>query len=390
MSIQQHYLQTAGQLLASYKGDTPLHLYLKQFFGLHKKYGSRDRKNISSLCYSYFRLGKALPNFKIQDKILLALYLINNQPTALLEILNKLFNEHVTKSFGDKLVFADVSILPQQIFPSYTRLSGEINVEDYAAHMLIQPDVFVRVRPGKSEIVERKLRELEWNYVREPKGAIRLEPGASVDKHFKINEELVIQDLNSQKVGEIVQEVFRKNSFIPSHLWDCCAASGGKSIMMKDLFPAIKITVSDIRLSILQNLAKRFKEAGINTYHKFVADLVVNKPALQLKPTNFIITDVPCTGSGTWSRTPEQLYFFKEEVIEEYAAKQFAIAKNAINYLLPGGWLAYITCSVFKKENESIVAKLLADNSMQLVHQELLNGTRQKADSMFVAIMRKS
>ena len=92
MSIQHHYLQTAAQLLSAYKGDTPFHLYLKQFFSLHKKYGSRDRRHISSLCYNYFRMGKALPDLAVLDKIILDLYLISTQPNTLLETFNNAFN----------------------------------------------------------------------------------------------------------------------------------------------------------------------------------------------------------------------------------------------------------------------------------------------------------
>lgn len=43
------YLQTATQLLKDYTSHPPFHQYLKNFFKENKKYGSRDRKYISSL-----------------------------------------------------------------------------------------------------------------------------------------------------------------------------------------------------------------------------------------------------------------------------------------------------------------------------------------------------
>jgi 16S rRNA (cytosine967-C5)-methyltransferase len=46
-------------------------------------------------------------------------------------------------------------------------------------------------------------------------------------------------------------------------VWDCCAASGGKSILVKDTLNSIQLTVSDIRQSILNNLQQRFAVAGI-------------------------------------------------------------------------------------------------------------------------------
>ena len=144
------------------------------------------------------------------------------------------------------------------------------------------------------------------------------------------------------------------------------------------------LTVSDVRPSIIANLKKRFAEAGIKNYNAFVADAVTASPNTKF---DLIIADVPCSGSGTWARTPEQLSFFKESQVDDYTALQIAIAANAIKYLEPGGYLLYITCSVFKKENELQVEKLLA-MGMQLVEQEVLKGYSENADSMFVALLR--
>lgn len=385
MSIYKHYLQTAAQLICAYNGSIPLHHLLKHFFSQHKKYGSRDRKLISGLCYNYYRLGKAGTSLPVEEKIIIALFICSEKPGALLADFNPVFNENVSSPLQEKL--AMVGIPAAEIFPYVKHLSVEINGNDYSLNMLRQPDVFMRIRPGQDGIVQEKLKALEWDYKPENNNAIRLKAGLPVDKNFKLNEEIVIQDLNSQKIGSIVKKVFDQHDFEPNQLWDCCAASGGKSIMMNDFFPGISITVSDIRQTILFNLAKRFKEAGIKRYNSFVADLSLNQK-VPVKQTPFIIADVPCTGSGTWSRTPEQLYFFTEDKINEYAEKQFAIASNAVVHLLPGGWFVYITCSVFFKENEEAVQRLLKNTSLQLINQQILDGTNMQADSMFVAILR--
>ena len=39
-----------------------------------------------------------------------------------------------------------------------------------------------------------------------------------------------------------------------------------------------------------------------------------------------IILDAPCSGSGTWSRTPEMLSQFKESQLEKLGNKDFEIA----------------------------------------------------------------
>jgi 16S rRNA (cytosine967-C5)-methyltransferase len=57
--------------------------------------------------------------------------------------------------------------------------------------------------------------------------------------------------------------------------------------------------------------------------------------------------------------------------------------------LKPGGSLLYITCSVFKKENEEMVEYINEKFHLQLVKMELLRGYELKADTMFAALLKK-
>ena len=159
--------------------------------------------------------------------------------------------------------------------------------------------------------------------------------------------------------------------------------------MAYDLNENIELTVSDVRESILSNLKKRFEKAGIKKYHSFTRD--ISSSALTNRQIQFdlIIVDAPCTGSGTWGRTPEQLYYFDKKKIDDYATKQKQIVSNVIPHLKPGGHLLYITCSVFKKENEEVVDFIKEKFHLQLMKIELLKGYELKADTMFVALMQK-
>jgi 16S rRNA (cytosine967-C5)-methyltransferase len=120
---------------------------------------------------------------------------------------------------------------------------------------------------------------------------------------------------------------------------------------------------------------------------------------VEIKGSNefdLVIADVPCSGSGTWGRTPEQLYYFEADKIEEYAALQMKILPNLVPHIAPGGYLLYITCSVFRKENEANVNFILRqaiDNAgqptLRLVSSELLKGYDKKADTMFAALFQR-
>jgi 16S rRNA (cytosine967-C5)-methyltransferase len=105
---------------------------------------------------------------------------------------------------------------------------------------------------------------------------------------------------------------------------------------------------------------------------------------------DWVISDVPCSGSGTWARTPEQFYFFHPDKLLHFADLQWSIARNTCRKVKPGGYFLYITCSVFTAENEAVVQRLLQTNpDMELVAEQLLNGVDMQADSMYAALIQR-
>jgi 16S rRNA (cytosine967-C5)-methyltransferase len=222
---------------------------------------------------------------------------------------------------------------------------------------------------------------------------VRLKNSDKVADLFNLDKEVVVQDANSQKVLDFLKqpgllETSSENKTLS--VWDCCAASGGKSILLMDVLDRkIDLTVSDIRESILTNLHQRFKSAGITNYQTFVTDLSGADNKMINKDFDLIICDAPCSGSGTWGRTPEQLVFFKKTSVQYYADLQQKIVAKAITHLKPGGLFVYITCSVFKAENEMAVIFITETLKCKIIDQQLLKGYQQQSDSMFVAILRK-
>ncbi|MEO5909763.1 MAG: RsmB/NOP family class I SAM-dependent RNA methyltransferase, partial [Pelobium sp.] len=155
--------------------------------------------------------------------------------------------------------------------------------------------------------------------------------------------------------------------------------------------PDIKLLVSDNRKSILENLKERFALAGIRNYQRKLFDLTLSQD-LFLHDYEFdgIIMDAPCSGSGTWGRTPEMIAQFADHKIKFFTELQRKIAKNVIKYLKPGKPFIYITCSVFKQENEEQVSWLCKEFDLEVAQQELIKGYEAKADTMFVARLIKN
>ena len=393
MSRFHSYLNSASSILDAYKGDEPFNIFLKSFFGQHKKFGSRDRKEISHLCYCYFRLGQSLQELAIEERILSGLFLCDEKPYGLLAVMKPDWNEIIALPAKDKCALLDIR--PEHIFPWAEELSEEIEIEPFANSFLVQPDLYIRIRPNENHNVRQKLQTAGVSFNEITHSCFSFNNATQLDKILHLDKEAVVQDYNSQRVGELLGSA--RNFFAapstPPRIYDCCAASGGKSILAYDILGEIDLTVSDIRESILINLKKRFQEAGIKKYKAFVRDLSSKKThAVQNEDEKFdlIICDAPCSGSGTWSRTPEQLYYFNKDRINHYSQLQQNILSNVIPYLKKDGLLLYITCSVFKKENEQQVQFMQNQLQFELKKMELLKGYDKKADSMFAALLKRS
>jgi 16S rRNA (cytosine967-C5)-methyltransferase len=365
----------------------PLAKFLPGFFRENKQMGSNDRRTASRLIYNYFRLGKASKVIPVTDRLFLAEYLCSNSSSPFLEYFKSGLNKQVELSLNKKIDWLQeeyTSFELEDVFPFHHHLSEGVEKQQFLQSFFIQPDLFIRLHPGKEKYVRTKIDEAQVPFEQEGELTLRLPNGTKLDQLFPDERPFEIQDLSSQQVGNL----FRPQK--GEYWWDACAASGGKSLLLFHQQPNIKLVVSDIRESVLENLDERFLSAGLRKYQKKMLDLTKDpEPILHNYQFDGIILDAPCSGSGTWGRTPEMISQFREGRIESFQRLQRAIAQNAIKYLKPGKPFIYITCSSFKEENEENVNFLVSELGLKLEEQKLLKGYENKADTMFVARLVK-
>lgn len=368
-----------------FEGDQPFSRYLTTFFKVNKQMGSSDRRSTSRLCYNYFRLGLAASQLSQQRRLVLAEFLCENEST-LVNLLEPTYSDKLGLSLDEKIAFLESEGLlkSEDLFPFISYFSSQIDTKQFLKSQLVQPHLYIRVKRGKNKVVCAILDENQIPYSELSDQTISLANGTSLQRFSNLEGLLEVQDLSSQRTLEFMKPEDRES------WWDACAASGGKSLLLMDACPSVDLLVSDLRMSILRNLDERFDHAGIKHYRKKILDLTKDPyPILGNEKFDGVLLDAPCTGSGTWGRTPEMIREFKTSKIEEFSALQKTIASHVAGYVKVGKPLVYITCSVFKAENEDVVDYILNNLGFELESMRCLEGYTERADSMFVARLIK-
>jgi len=156
-----------------------------------------------------------------------------------------------------------------------------------------------------------------------------------------------IQDEASQLVARLLGHGER--------LLDCCAAPGNKTASLARQNPRSLVVATELhqhRARLLQGL-HRFPNVHIVT-----AD-ARHLPFSSLCTFDRILTDVPCSGTGTLARNPEIKWRLKAGDLRDLQLRQIAILQSAMSQLATGGRLIYSTCSVEHEENEAVVEAAL-------------------------------
>jgi len=360
-------------LISTYDGTLPFHNFLKKYCKLNSSLGSTDRRLLREILYCVFRMGPVWKDKSLEDIFLWPA--ITNPESELL-----------------KKFYTGIELKPEDLefkYPFENLLMESLRQKEYYESLSKQPLVWVRVDKKNADKFRAKYKEqiIAEEDINRIYIAFGLSNSTAIDNEPYSME---IQDLSSQLVSSkiIVSEGMK--------VWDCCCGAGGKSLFIAGEFKKLDHFASDVRPVILRTLKERFSKNRLAIPKCSVVDLSEPQGELNFADEEIgygyfdvIIADVPCSGSGTWAREPENLSFFTEEKIDELVLRQKQIVINALPFLKQGGKLYYITCSVFESENNELVTKLLNENNLVLIKSELVTGYNKGADTLFIAEFTK-
>lgn len=164
------------------------------------------------------------------------------------------------------------------------------------------------------------------------------------------------QSESSIFVGKTVAKCYNGGAIL-----DMCCGRGVKTGQIADLLPNSEIEAWDLS-------APRVRTAEQEALRLHVRDRIIFRTgdALCLNPRkqpNLILLDAPCSGSGTWGRHPESKWRMTPEMVTKNTVLQNKLLAKAVSMVAPGGIIAYSTCSIFKEENEKVIASIMANFS---------------------------
>lgn len=139
---------------------------------------------------------------------------------------------------------------------------------------------------------------------------------------------------------------------------DICAAPGAKTTHLAQLMEnkgvIYSVDYSQRRMKIWE---KEVKRMGVEIAVPIVADA---KKRLPIDITaDLIVLDPPCTGTGTFSRTPSAKWRLTEKSAETMANIQWEMLNQCTDHVKDGGSIVYSTCSITLEENEMLIERFL-------------------------------
>jgi 16S rRNA (cytosine967-C5)-methyltransferase len=297
--------------------------------------------------------------------------------------------------------------MPQWIVDMWTEQLGIEKTEKILEGLLEEHPVTIRLRKDIAEDIEKALKAQGGNMVscEYPDYAYRIIKTDDITRLPGFdNGGFVVQDISSMMAVEALDI----NKFLEGHdksnkimAVDVCAAPGGKSMLLADIFNRegienYEIISRDISENKVCLMEEGFKRCGLNRNKAEVWDAVRMDKDLEGK-ADIVIADVPCSGLGVIGKKRDIKYNITKESITELIKLQEDILRVAAAYLKPGGRLLFSTCTINKDENEEHFLWIKEELGLKPVYNleknpsgytQLLPGI-DNSDGFFISVFEK-
>ena len=104
---------------------------------------------------------------------------------------------------------------------------------------------------------------------------------------------------------------------------------------------------------------------------------------------DWVVVDVPCTGTGTFRRNPDLKWKFEMSDLDNLIQEQREIFHEAIHFLQPNGTIVYMTCSILPQENEEQITYFKQTYGLEIVETFQTLPIQNGMDGFFATALKK-
>jgi 16S rRNA (cytosine967-C5)-methyltransferase len=143
---------------------------------------------------------------------------------------------------------------------------------------------------------------------------------------------------------------------------DLCAGAGGKTLAIASAInDEAAILACDTNRARLQQLPPRANRAGATRIETLLLNPGQEVAMLvdRMGKADRVIVDAPCSGSGTWRRSPELRWRSTPARLDRHVADQTKLLALGADLVAPGGKLLYAVCSIIAREGRAQVDEFL-------------------------------
>lgn len=350
-------VQTAIEVLDEILGGTPAEKALTSWARRSRFAGSKDRAAVRDHVYSALRRrASALPAKLDLAGRALMLGVLAQDGAGIEDLFSGAAYGPGVVSDHERMALeghnsTDVIDLPEWLVPLVEDALGDVFTTNML-EMRSRAPVFLRANLKKTDVPKAIKALSNEGIVAEAsplaKTALLVTEGARKIQNSKAYQSglVELQDASSQAAIEALplktgQQVL-----------DYCAGGGGKILAIGAQVEG-RFVAHDANPQRLRDLPQRAKRAGLRVS-------IADTKQLEGDPSfDLVFVDAPCSGSGTWRRTPDAKWRFTRQDLDRICAVQAEILARAARHVLISGTMAYATCSLLKEENEAQVAAFL-------------------------------
>lgn len=333
-------------IAAARSKGAPADRIIADYFRARRYAGSKDRRAVRDLVYRAIRLCGPVP--ASGRAAMLAVAAQDEAVAALFD-----GSPHGPALRSDSEAPASTGLAPKWLAAALR--ASDLGGREIAA-LLGRAPLDVRVNALKADRAGLDLPEAG-----EPLASaqgLRFAPGTLVEQWEAYAQGLIeIQDLGSQLIVEALP-ISPGDTII-----DLCAGGGGKTLALAArLGNAASLVAADTDKRRLGNLAPRAARAGAAVDHTVLLDPGQEMAALTpwARKADHVLVDAPCSGSGTWRRSPEGRWRLDPAELARLNQLQDHVLDLAAQLVCASGSVTFVTCSVLDAEGADRIAAFLA------------------------------